>query len=75
MEHFEPKSLALALRLDYFNLVYSCRRCNHVKLDQPVADPLTTLSSDCATVLPDGRISSERIDTLPPHPATRLELA
>lgn len=63
LDHFEPQSIAPDLTLDYFNLVYSCRRCNHVKLDRRVADPLTTLSSDCATVLPDGRISSERVET------------
>lgn len=63
LDHFEPQSLAPDLTLDYFNLVYSCRRCNQVKLDQRVTDPLTTLSSHCTTVLPDGRISSEHIET------------
>lgn len=63
LDHFEPQSLAPDLALDYFNLVYSCRRCNQVKLDQRVDDPLTTLSAESTTVCPDGRISSERIET------------
>jgi len=63
LDHFEPQSLAPHLTLDYFNLVYACRRCNSVKLDQPVDDPLTILSSDAAIVLPDGVIVAEQIKT------------
>ncbi len=33
LDHFQPQSLAPHLSLDYFNLVYACRRCNSVKLD------------------------------------------
>jgi len=63
LDHFKPQALAPNLTLVYFNLVYSCRRCNQVKLDQQVADPLTTFSSHCMDVLPDGSVSSERIET------------
>ena len=40
LDHFRPQSLDPHLRLDYFNLVYACRRCNLVKLDQRVDDPI-----------------------------------
>ncbi|MEO8493515.1 MAG: HNH endonuclease [Planctomycetota bacterium] len=63
LEHFQPQSLAPQLTFDYFNLVYACRRCNLIKLDQQVDDPLTILSSDFAIVLPDGIIASDRIET------------
>jgi len=65
LDHFEPQSLVPERTFDYFNLVYSWRRCNQVMLDQQVDDPITTLSSSCITVFPDGRISSElsRLDS------------
>lgn len=62
LDHFEPQSLAPDRTLDYFNLVYSCRRCNSVKLDQPIDDPLTILSSDVVVVLPDGVLSSDSLN-------------
>ncbi len=62
LDHFEPQSLAPEHTLDYFNLVYACRRCNSVKLDQPIGDPLTVLSSDVVVVLPDGVLFSDRLD-------------
>lgn len=58
LDHFQPQSLAPNLSLDYFNLVYACRRCNSVKLDQPTDDPLTILSTQSAVVLPDGVLES-----------------
>lgn len=63
LDHFEPQSLAPHLTLDYFNLVYACRRCNSTKLGQSVDDPLTNLSADSAIILPDGFIASEQIKT------------
>lgn len=66
LDHFEPQSLAPDRKFDYFNLVYACGRCNFVKLDQSIDDPLTVLSSDELVVLPDGAIQSESLD------ATRL---
>lgn len=63
LDHFEPQSLAPHLALDYFNLVYACRRCNLVKLDQRVDDPLPLLSTGTVIVLPDGAIASEQSDT------------
>lgn len=59
LDHFEPQSLARERTLDYFNLVYACRRCNSVKLDQPIDDPLMLLSSDVVAVSPDGVLSSD----------------
>lgn len=58
LDHFQPQSLSPDLSLDYFNLVYACRRCNSVKLDQPIDDPLTVLSAESAVVLPDGILAS-----------------
>lgn len=60
LDHFQPQSLAPHLSLDYFNLVYACRRCNSVKLDQPINDPLKILSPETALVLPDGVLVSHR---------------
>jgi 5-methylcytosine-specific restriction endonuclease McrA len=40
IDHFEPQSVNPQRRLDYLNLVYACRRCNGVKLDQTVDDRL-----------------------------------
>ncbi|MCH7687731.1 MAG: hypothetical protein IH899_13775 [Planctomycetes bacterium] len=60
LDHFQPQSLTPHRSLDYFNHVYACRRCNSVKLDQPIDDPLTILSSDSAVVLPDGTLVSHR---------------
>ncbi len=62
LDHFKPQSLAPQLTLDYFNLVYACRRCNSVKLDQRVDDPFALLSSDAAIVLPDGAVASDQIE-------------
>jgi hypothetical protein len=63
LDHFQPQSLAPNLSLDYFNLVYACRRCNSVKLDQSVDDPLVDLSSESVVVLPDGVIASDQPQT------------
>ena len=62
LDHFKPQSLAPDRRLDYLNLVYACRRCNNVKQDQPIEDPLNLLSSDAVLVLPDGTLVSHRRD-------------
>ncbi|QDV67405.1 hypothetical protein Poly24_11000 [Rosistilla carotiformis] len=58
LDHFHPQVLSPDRKLDYFNLVYSCRRCNAVKLDQVIDDPLTLLSSTVVTALPDGHLIS-----------------
>lgn len=62
LDHFEPQSLAPERTLDYFNLVYACRRCNSVKSGQPIDDPFTILSSDVVAVLPDGVLSCDSLD-------------
>lgn len=58
LDHFQPQSLAPDLSLDYFNLVYASRRCNTVKLDQPVSDPLIGFSSEFVFVSSDGVVAS-----------------
>ena len=63
LDHFQPQSLAPDLSLDYLNLVYACRRCNSVKLNQSVDDPLVIFSSESVVVLPDGVIASDRPQT------------
>lgn len=63
LDHFQPQSLVPDRSLDYFNLVYACRRCNSVKLDQSVDDPLVVFSSDSIVVLPDGLIASDQPQT------------
>jgi hypothetical protein len=63
LDHFQPQSLVPDRSLDYFNLVYACRRCNFVKLDQSVDDPLVVFSSDSIVVLPDGVIASDQPQT------------
>ena len=60
LDHFQPQSFAPDISLDYFNLVYACRRCNSVKLDQSVDDPLVNFSSESAVVLSDGVIVSDQ---------------
>jgi len=63
LDHFQPQSLAPDLSLDYFNLVYACRRCNSVKLDQSVDDAFEFFSSDSVVALPDGVIASDQPQT------------
>jgi hypothetical protein len=50
------------LRIDYRNLVYACRRCNAVKRDQTVPDPLRLLHANCVATLPDGALKSNDRD-------------
>jgi hypothetical protein len=63
LDHFEPQALNPQLRLDYLNLVYSCRRCNAVKRDQTVADPFRLLRATLVTTLPDGSLRPHDRDT------------
>lgn len=60
LDHFQPQSVAPDRSLDYFNLVYACRRCNSVKLDQRIDDPLVILSSEFVVVFADGVISGDQ---------------
>lgn len=59
LDHFEPQSLVPERTLDYFNLIYACRRCNSVKLNEQIDDPLTILTSNFVVLLPDGALSSD----------------
>ncbi len=61
LDHFETQSLVPERTLDYFNLIYACRRCNSVKLDELIDDPLTILSSSFVVVLPDGVLYSDSL--------------
>ena len=63
LDHFQPQSMVPDRKLDYFNLVYACRRCNAVKRDQAVADPLAVLSWDAVAVGVDGVLRSEEPET------------
>ena len=56
LDHFEPQSVNPRRRLDYLNLVYACRRCNLVKLDQTVDDPFDLLRSENVATWPDGSL-------------------
>ena len=63
LDHFHPQSLAPDLTHDYFNLVYACRRCNSVKLDQSVDDPTMHFSSESVVVSQDGGLASDKPQT------------
>ena len=63
LDHFVPQSVDPQRRLDYLNLVYACRRCNSVKLDQTVDDPFHLLCSESVVTLPDGSLRGRDRDT------------
>jgi len=56
LDHFEPQSVNPRRRLDYLNLVYACRRCNSVKLDQTVDNSFDLLHSENVATRPDGSL-------------------
>ena len=56
LDHFQPLKLYPRLGLEYSNLVYACRRCNSIKLDAEVDDPLWVLTRERIHALPDGRV-------------------
>lgn len=56
IDHFQPQTLAPTRRADYSNLLYSCRRCNGVKLDEEVADPFTVLTGERVRTTSDGMV-------------------
>jgi hypothetical protein len=62
IDHFEPQSVNPHRRVDYLNLVYACRRCNLVKLDQPIADPFVLLTAERITILPDGTLHTSDVE-------------
>lgn len=62
-DHFLPQSLNPELALQYENLVYSCRGCNLVKLDQKVANPVEWLASQKIRVSASGSLSSDDLET------------
>lgn len=58
IDHFRPQVLSPELVVDYLNLVYACRRCNLVKLDQRIDDPLRLLADEKVSLSADGRLRS-----------------
>lgn len=64
LDHFAPQSLHPERSLDFVNLVYACRRCNAVKLDQSIDDPWILLTSEHVQLLQDGEIRSTHGPTL-----------
>lgn len=63
LDHFQPQSANPARQLDYLNLVYACRRCNSVKLDQVVGDPFWLLHSENVALLADGSLRARDDNT------------
>lgn len=63
IDHFRPQALNPRRRLDYLNLVYACRRCNAVKLDQTIADPFLLLNANNVATLPDGSLHAHGEET------------
>ncbi|MEI8018980.1 MAG: HNH endonuclease [Schlesneria sp.] len=64
LDHFEPQSANPHLQLDYFNLVYACRRCNSVKSSQVVDDPFHLLCSENIETLRDGSLLTDDIGVM-----------
>lgn len=62
LDHFEPRSISPESGLTYANLVYACRRCNAVKQDLPINDPLTTLAAGNVAISPDGALVARSSD-------------
>jgi hypothetical protein len=56
IDHFQPQKHRPDRGAEYANLVYSCRRCNSVKLDQRVEDPFVVMTEDQLRLMPDGTI-------------------
>jgi hypothetical protein len=56
IDHFQPQTCRPDRAADYSNLVYSCRRCNSVKLDQEIEDPFAVMSKDRLRMMPDGTL-------------------
>jgi hypothetical protein len=56
IDHFQPQRVRPDLSVEYANVVYACRRCNLVKLDQDIGDPSATLSASRIKPMPDGTI-------------------
>ncbi len=42
--------------------MYACRRCNLVKSDQTIADPIRILQSEAVRVAPDGELVGENLE-------------
>ncbi len=56
IDHFQPQRRRPDRAADYPNLVYSCRRCNGVKLDQEVADPFVAMTGPRIRTMADGTV-------------------
>ncbi len=58
IDHFQPQVLAQERAVDYFNLLYACRRCNEVKSDQAVDDPFDVLTNRSIRITITGAVES-----------------
>ncbi len=58
IDHFAPQHSNPQRRLDYENLLYTCRTCNSAKGDQLVPDPCKIAFGACIEVHGDGTISA-----------------
>jgi hypothetical protein len=61
LDHFQPQSLAPDLRLDYFNLVYACRRCNAVNRSIQWRSPFQAFTLE--VMQSPTRLTSPLVDT------------
>jgi hypothetical protein len=72
IDHFQPQMRRPDLGADYSNLVYSCRRCNSVKLDQVVDDPFIVMNDARIRTMPDGTVQG--LDTVSTRLILQLDL-
>jgi hypothetical protein len=56
LDHFEPQSVRPDLETSYGNLVYACRRCNHVKRAKNVDDPFMVATTENLRMIPTGEL-------------------
>lgn len=58
IDHFAPQYNNPQRKLDYENLLYTCRTCNSAKGSQIVPDPCNTAFGECIEVQEDGTVSA-----------------
>ena len=56
IDHFVAQAARPGLVASYDNLIYSCARCNSIKLDKSVPGPVSSLTVDQVRLLPHGRL-------------------
>ncbi len=63
IDHFRAQSVDPLDKLDYGNLVYACHRCNLVKSDRTVSNPLARLISTLVVMQGDGMLHAHDTET------------